>query len=101
MHPSNQLIQSSYLQSCQKFDAVLQNVTSLLDIKHKSNYCHESSHITCRKASIGISQTYRMLQVSDGGIGNVGCMKWDLQNYYQGIRKKIKDAGTIIFCTTR
>jgi hypothetical protein len=42
---------------------------------------------TCHKASIGTSQAYRLLQVSDG-FDNIGCMKRDLQNYYRGLREK-------------
>jgi hypothetical protein len=47
---------------------------------------------TCHKASIGTSQAYRLLQVSEGGIPNVGCMKRDLQNYYRDLRCKIRNA---------
>jgi hypothetical protein len=45
------------------------------------------------------SQWASLLRVSDGGIGNVGCMKWDLQNYYQGTKEKIKDAYAQLFVT--
>jgi hypothetical protein len=51
---------------------------------------------TCRKASIGTSQAYRLLQVSDG-INYIGCMKRDLQNYYRGLRQRIKDADAELF----
>jgi hypothetical protein len=51
---------------------------------------------TCHKASIGTSQAYRLLQVSDG-FDNIGCMKRDLQNYYQGLREKIKNADAQLF----
>jgi hypothetical protein len=51
---------------------------------------------TCHKASIGTSQAYRLLQVSDG-FDNIGCMKRDLQNYYRGLREKIKNADAEIF----
>lgn len=51
---------------------------------------------TCHKASIGTSQAYRLLQVSDG-FDNIGCMKRDLQNYYRGLRDKIKNADAELF----
>jgi hypothetical protein len=51
---------------------------------------------TCHKASIGTSQAYRLLQVSDG-FDNIGCMKRDLQNYYRGLREKIKNADAQLF----
>uniref|UniRef100_A0ACD5Z9K2 Uncharacterized protein n=1 Tax=Avena sativa TaxID=4498 RepID=A0ACD5Z9K2_AVESA len=41
---------------------------------------------TCHKASIGTCQAYRLLQVSEGGIDKVGCIKKDLQNYYRDLR---------------
>jgi hypothetical protein len=34
--------------------------------------------------------------VSDG-FENIGCAKWDLQNYYWGLREKIKNADTQLF----
>lgn len=52
---------------------------------------------TCHKASIGTSQAYRLLQVSEGGIPNVGCMKRDLQNYYRDLRCKIRNADAQMF----
>ena len=52
---------------------------------------------TCHKASIGTSQAYRLLQVSEGGILNAGCTKRDLQNYYRGLRYKIRDADAQMF----
>nr|XP_040252115.1 protein FAR1-RELATED SEQUENCE 5-like [Aegilops tauschii subsp. strangulata] len=52
---------------------------------------------TCHKASIGTSQAYRLLQVSEGGIPNAGCTKRDLQNYYRGLRYKIRDADAQMF----
>jgi hypothetical protein len=52
--------------------------------------------VTCHKASIGTSQAYRLLQVSDG-FDNIGCMKRDLQNYYRGLREKIKNADAELF----
>jgi hypothetical protein len=51
---------------------------------------------TCHKASIGTSQAYRLLQVSDG-FNNIGCMKRDIQNYYRGLREKIKNADAELF----
>jgi hypothetical protein len=51
---------------------------------------------TCHKASIGTSQAFRLLQVSDG-FDNIGCMKRDLQNYYRGLRERIKDADAELF----
>jgi hypothetical protein len=51
---------------------------------------------TCHKASIGTSQAYRLLQVSDD-FDNIGCMKRDLQNYYRGLREKIKNAYAQLF----
>jgi hypothetical protein len=50
----------------------------------------------CHKASIGTSQAYRLLQVSDK-FDNIGCMKRDLQNYYRGLREKIKNADAQLF----
>nr|XP_045087276.1 protein FAR1-RELATED SEQUENCE 5-like [Aegilops tauschii subsp. strangulata] len=52
---------------------------------------------TCHKASIGTSQAYRLLQVSEGGIPNAGCTKRDFQNYYRGLRYKIRDADAQMF----
>jgi hypothetical protein len=52
---------------------------------------------TCHKASIGTSQAFRILQVSDGGFNNIGCTKRDLQNYYRGLREKIKNADAQLF----
>jgi hypothetical protein len=51
---------------------------------------------TCHKASIGTSQAYRLLQVSDD-FDNIGCMKRDLQNYYPGLREKIKNEANSAF----
>jgi hypothetical protein len=51
---------------------------------------------TCHKASIDTSQAFRLLQVSDG-FENIGCMKRDLQNYYHGLRDKIKNADAQLF----
>jgi hypothetical protein len=52
---------------------------------------------TCHKANIGTSQAFRILQVSDGRFNNIGCTKRDLQNYYRGLREKIKDADAQLF----
>jgi hypothetical protein len=52
---------------------------------------------TCHKASVGTSQAYRILQISDGGFNNIGCTKRDLQNYYGGFREKIKNADAQLF----
>jgi hypothetical protein len=41
-----------------------------------------STLFNCHKASIGTSQAYRLLHVSESGFENVGCTKRDLQNYY-------------------
>ena len=46
----------------------------------------------CHKASMGNSQAYRLLHVSEGGFDNVGCTLRDLQNYYRDLRKKITNA---------
>jgi hypothetical protein len=52
---------------------------------------------TCHKASIGTSLAYRLLQVTDGGFSTIGCTKRDLQNYYRGLREKIKNADAQLF----
>jgi len=52
----------------------------------------KSTLFNCHKASIGMSQTFRLLHVSDGGFENVGCTLRDLKNYYRDPRSKIKDA---------
>ncbi|XP_039818546.1 protein FAR1-RELATED SEQUENCE 5-like [Panicum virgatum] len=57
----------------------------------------KSTLFNCHKASIGTSQAYRLLHVSEGGFENVGCTKRDLQNYYRDLRTKIKDAGAQMF----
>ncbi|BAF25223.1 Os09g0446400 [Oryza sativa Japonica Group] len=57
----------------------------------------KSTLFSCHKASIGTSQAYRLLHVSEGGFENVGCTKRDLQNYYRDLRTKIKDADAQIF----
>jgi hypothetical protein len=56
----------------------------------------KSTLYTCHKASIGTSQAYILLAVSDGGLENIGCTK-DFQNYYRGLRDKIKNAYAQIF----
>ncbi|XP_039822578.1 protein FAR1-RELATED SEQUENCE 5-like [Panicum virgatum] len=57
----------------------------------------KSTLFNCHKASIGTSQAYRLLHVSEGGFENVGCTKRDLQNYYRDLRTKIKDVDAQIF----
>ncbi|XP_021307743.1 protein FAR1-RELATED SEQUENCE 5 [Sorghum bicolor] len=57
----------------------------------------KSTLFNCQKASIGTSQAYRLLHVSEGGFENVGCTKRDLQNYYRDLRTKIKDADAQMF----
>ena len=57
----------------------------------------KSMLFNCHKASIGTSQAYRLLHVSEGGFENVGCTKRDLQNYYRDLRIKIKDADAQMF----
>uniref|UniRef100_A0A0E0F3Z3 MULE transposase domain-containing protein n=1 Tax=Oryza meridionalis TaxID=40149 RepID=A0A0E0F3Z3_9ORYZ len=57
----------------------------------------KSTLFSCHKASIGTSQAFRLLQVSDGGFQNVGCTLRDLQNYYRDLRSKIKDADAQMF----
>jgi hypothetical protein len=57
----------------------------------------KSTLFSCHKASIGMSQAFRLLQVSDGGFQNVGCTLRDLQNYYRDLRSKIKDVGAQMF----
>lgn len=47
---------------------------------------------TSHRASVGTSQAYRLLHVSDGGFENVGCTKRDLQNCYRDLRTKMKNA---------
>ncbi|CAO2046822.1 unnamed protein product [Urochloa humidicola] len=57
----------------------------------------KSTLFSCHKASIGTSQAYRLLHISEGGFENVGCTKRDLQNYYRDLRTKIKDADAQMF----
>ncbi|XP_066375032.1 protein FAR1-RELATED SEQUENCE 5-like [Miscanthus floridulus] len=56
-----------------------------------------STLFSCHKASIGTSQAYRLLHVSEGGFHIVGCTLRDLQNYYRDLRNKIKDADAQMF----
>ena len=49
------------------------------------------------KASIGTSEAYRLLHVSEGGFQNIGCTLRDSQNYYRDLRNKIKDADAQMF----
>jgi zinc finger SWIM domain-containing protein 3 len=57
----------------------------------------KSTLFNCHKASIGTSQAFRLLQVSDGGCETVGCTLRDLKNYYRDLRSKIKDADAQMF----
>ncbi|KAJ1255204.1 hypothetical protein BS78_K279700 [Paspalum vaginatum] len=57
----------------------------------------KSTLFNCHKASIGTSQAYRLLHVSEGGFENVGCTLRDLQNYYRDLRTKIKNADAQMF----
>ena len=52
---------------------------------------------TCSKASIGTRQAYRLRHVNEGGFAEAGCTKRDLQNYYRGLRLKIRDADAQMF----
>ena len=57
----------------------------------------KSTLYNCHRASIGTSQAYRLLHVSEGGFENVGCTMRDLQNYYRDLRTKIKDVDAQMF----
>jgi hypothetical protein len=57
----------------------------------------KSTMFNCHKASISTSMAFRLLQVSDGGAENVGCMQRDLQKYYRDLRSKIKDDDAQMF----
>nr|XP_020162660.3 protein FAR1-RELATED SEQUENCE 5-like [Aegilops tauschii subsp. strangulata] len=52
-------------------------------------------HVT--RQALAPLRAYRLLQVSEGGISNVGCMKRDLQNYYNDLRDKIRNADAQMF----
>jgi hypothetical protein len=69
----------------------------LLRSNRKVSERAKSTLFNCHKASIGTSQAYRLLHVSEGGFENVGCTKRDLQNYYRDLRTKIKDADAEMF----
>ena len=71
----------------------------LLRSNRRVNERAKSTLFNCHKASIGTSQAYRLLHVSEGGFENVGCTKRDLQNYFSDLRKKIKDADAQMFVT--
>jgi hypothetical protein len=71
--------------------------THLLRSNRSVSQRAKNTLFTCHKASVGTSQAYRILQVSDGGFNNIGCTKRDLQNYYRGLRNKIKDADAQLF----
>jgi hypothetical protein len=57
----------------------------------------KSTLFNCHKVSIGTSQAYRLLHVSEGVFENVGFTKRDLQNYYRDLRFGIKDANAQMF----
>jgi hypothetical protein len=64
--------------------------------------CHvnaraKSTLFNCHKASIGTSQAYRLLHVSEAGFQNVRCTLMDLKNYYHDLRSRIKDADAQMF----
>jgi hypothetical protein len=69
----------------------------LLRSNRKVSERAKSTLFNCHKASIGTSQAYRLLHVSEGGFENVGCTKGDLQNYYCDLRTNIKDADAQMF----
>jgi hypothetical protein len=57
----------------------------------------KSTLFNCHKASIGTSQAYRLLHVSEAGFQNVGCTLRDLKNYYHDLQSRIKDADAQMF----
>ena len=71
--------------------------THLLRSNRSVSQRAKNTLFTCHKASVGTSQAYRILQVNDGGFNNIGCTKRDLQNYYRGLRDKIKDVDAQLF----
>ncbi|KAG2657873.1 hypothetical protein PVAP13_1KG158805 [Panicum virgatum] len=71
----------------------------LLRSNRRVNERAKSTLFNCHKATIGTSQAYRLLHVSEGGFENVGCTKRDLQNYYRDLIIKIKDADAQMFVT--
>jgi hypothetical protein len=73
------------------------NKTHFLRSNRSISQRAKSTLYTCHKASIGTSQSYRLLQVSDGEFKNIGCMKRDFQNYYRGLRDEIKNACAQLF----
>jgi hypothetical protein len=52
--------------------------THFLRSNHSVSQRANNTLFMCHKASIGTSMAYRILQVSDGGFNNIGCMKRDL-----------------------
>jgi hypothetical protein len=73
------------------------NKTQFLRSNRSINKRAKSTLYTCHKVSIGTSQAYRLLQVSDSGFKNIGCMKKDFQNYYRWLRDIIKNADAQLF----
>jgi hypothetical protein len=58
------------------------NKTQFLRSNRSITQKAKSTLYTCHKVSIDTSQAYILLQVSDGGFKNTGCMKRNFQNYY-------------------
>jgi hypothetical protein len=77
-------------------DLVSPNKIPFLRLNRSISQRAKTTLFTCYKASIGNSQAYRLLQVSDG-FDNIECMKRDVQNYYRGLREKIKNADAELF----
>jgi hypothetical protein len=73
------------------------NKKHLLRSNRHVNKRAKSTLFNCHKASIGTSQAYRLLHVSEGGFQNDGCTLRDLQNFYHDLRTKIKDADAQMF----
>jgi hypothetical protein len=61
---------------------VSSNKRYLLRSNRHVNERAKSTLFNYHKASIGTSQTYRLLHVSEGGFQNVGYTLRDLKNYY-------------------
>jgi hypothetical protein len=73
------------------------NKRHLLRSNRHVNARAKSTLFNCHKGSIGTSQTYQLLHVSEGEFQNVGCILRDLKNYYRDLRSRIKDADAQIF----
>jgi hypothetical protein len=69
------------------------NKRHLLRSNRHVNARAKSTLFNCHKASIEISEAYRLLHVSEGGFQNVGCTLRDLKNYYHDLRSRIKDVN--------